>query len=196
MNSFVEKFYSIERAIAQEKGEFKLFALFELEGEVRRRWDVVISSEGLPENDMEALRFVINKIRVVLEPEEFMQLSKVVLLDVNEPFVKELQKFLDAHHNPKFFSQVNIQGVEIDKGYIITSPLSPSEEPSEILTQALQWVRKAAERGDSEAQNTLGLMYLKGECVKKDLSLAEKWFRQAAALGYAPAQERLNVLAH
>jgi len=47
-----------------------------------------------------------------------MQLSKVVLLDVNEPFVKELQKFLEAHHNPKFFSQVDIQGVEIDKVFL------------------------------------------------------------------------------
>ncbi|MEN8215646.1 MAG: tetratricopeptide repeat protein [Pseudomonadota bacterium] len=194
--TLLKKYSAIAQSIAQEKGPFKLFALFELEDYLPWEWDIVLSAEWLPGNKVESLRFIFDKIRVVLNQEEFIKISKVVLLDINEPFVKELQKFLEAHHNPKFFSHVDIQGVEIDKGYVITSPLIPSEESSEILTQALQWVRQAAERGDSEAQNTLGLMYLKGEGVKKDLSLAEKWFRQAAALGYAPAQDKLKVLSH
>lgn len=193
--TLLEKYFAIAQSIAQEKGEFKLFALFELE-DVACEWDVVLSAEWLPGDKVKSLRFIFDKIRAVLNDAEFINISRVILLDVNEPFVKELQKFLEAHHNPKFFSHVDIQGVEIDKGYIITSPVIPSEEPLEILTQALQWVHRAADRGDTEAQNTLGLMYLKGEGVKKDLSLAEQWFRQAAALGYAQAQDNLKVLYH
>jgi hypothetical protein len=127
MNSFVEKFYSIERAIAQEKGEFKLFALFELEGEVRRRWDVVISSEGLPENDMEALRFVINKIRVVLEQEEFMQLSKVVL-SMN-PLSKNFKSFLRHIIIPNFFHMLTYRVWKLTKAILLLHRFSLLKSP-------------------------------------------------------------------
>jgi len=63
-----------------------------------------------------------------------------------------------------------------------------------LLTQASKWIRKAASQGDNEAQNTLGLMYLKGEGVKKNVGLAKKWFAKVAALGHPSAQQNLEAL--
>jgi hypothetical protein len=116
MDTFIQKFLFIENTIAQEKGPLDLFALFEIV-EIPSRWEVVISAERLPENDIKALGYVTNKIRAVLTQKEMMKISAVILLTANEPFIGELQKFLKTNDNT--FSEANIQGVEIKKGYII-----------------------------------------------------------------------------
>jgi len=194
MNSFIEKFPAIERSLAQEKGEFKLFALLERDM-VFDRWDVVMAAKGIPDNDISVLEEIIHKIHAVLTHEEKIRMSAVILLDVNDHFVKEVEKFLVEHDNPTSFSNAEINGIEISRGYIITSPIPKTEKNSSaLLATALPWIRNAANQGDSEAQNTLGLMYLTGEGVKKNVSVAKKWFKKAAALGHTQAQHQLEVL--
>ena len=46
--------------------------------------------------------------------------------------------------------------------------------------EALKWLRKSAEQGNADAQNSLGQMYEDGESVIQNYSLAAKWFRKAA----------------
>ncbi|MDM8562818.1 tetratricopeptide repeat protein [Candidatus Marithioploca araucensis] len=199
MNSFFEKFSSIEQTLVQEKGPFKLFALLE-RATAFDDWDVIMASKGLPDNDMSVLKEVIEKIHAVLTREEKMKMNAVILLDVNDHFVKEVQNFLAEHDNPTEFSNAEINGLEISRGYIITSPIPQTEQVSSLsktlLTQASKWIRKAATQGDSDAQNTLGLMYLKGEGVKKNLNIAKKWFKKAATLGHAQARQNLRALSH
>jgi hypothetical protein len=197
MNEFVKKFSLIKQALVQEKGPFKLFALLE-RAIVFDTWDVIMASKGLPDHDMSVLKYVVEKIQGVLTTDEMIKIGAVILLDVNDHFVKEVQKFLAEHHNPTEFSNAEINGLEISRGYIITSPI-PQTEPissssKELLTQAAKWIRKAATAGDREAQHMLGLMYLKGEGVKQNLNLAKKWFKKAATLGHAQAQQHLEAL--
>ena len=45
-----------------------------------------------------------------------------------------------------------------------------------------------AEKGDAEAQNSLGVMYFSGEGVPEDVKEAVKWYSNAAEQGYALAQ--------
>ncbi len=197
MNDLIEKFCSIEQTLVQEKGPFKLFALLE-RATAFDDWDVIMASKGLPDNDMSVLQEVIDKIHAVLTREEKMKMNAVILLDVNDHFVKEVQKFLVEHQNPTEFSNAEINGLEISRGYIITSPILQTEAISatskELLAQAAKWIRKAATAGDSEAQNTLGVMYLKGEGVKKNMNLAKRWFKKAATLGHVQAQQNLQAL--
>ena len=49
------------------------------------------------------------------------------------------------------------------------------------FTDAAQWFRKAAERGDVVAQEKLGFAYLLGEGVPQDYLEAHKWLNLAAA---------------
>jgi hypothetical protein len=126
MSPFIKKFFPIARTIAQEKGDFKLFALFERE-DLQGIWDVVLAADWLPGEEMKSLRYVFGKIRAVLDKKEFLKVSKVVLLDVNEPFVKELEDFLDDFHNPRVFINAVINGMSFKTGYIIVSPVSYSE---------------------------------------------------------------------
>jgi len=61
-------------------------------------------------------------------------------------------------------------------------------------SQAVEWYRKAAEQGNADAQNYLGVMYEKGQGVNQDYSQAVEWFRKAAEQGYASAQCNLGVM--
>lgn len=53
--------------------------------------------------------------------------------------------------------------------------------------------RTAAEQGDAEAQNNLGIMYTLGDGVEQDFGQAAECFRRAAEQGYAEAQNNLGV---
>jgi uncharacterized protein len=55
--------------------------------------------------------------------------------------------------------------------------------------QAVNWYRKAAEQGDTDAQLMLGLMYVAGDAVQ-----ATNWFRKAAEQGLSKAQFNLGVM--
>jgi len=53
--------------------------------------------------------------------------------------------------------------------------------------------QKAAEQGDAQAQNNLGVYYYSGKGVTKDYKEAVKWYQKAAEQGLANAQINLGV---
>jgi TPR repeat protein len=55
-------------------------------------------------------------------------------------------------------------------------------------TEAVRWLRLAADQGDAEAQSNLGNMYLKGTGIKQSVAEAMRWYRRAADQGLAVAQ--------
>lgn len=61
-------------------------------------------------------------------------------------------------------------------------------------TEAVQWFRKAAEKGDAAGEYSLGEMYLTGRGVDTDLAEAATWMRRAAEHGDARGQSNLAVL--
>ena len=54
--------------------------------------------------------------------------------------------------------------------------------------------RKAAERGNAEAQYMLGLCYGTGKGVEVDQAEAKKWYRKASEQGFVPAKQLLSEL--
>jgi TPR repeat protein len=61
-------------------------------------------------------------------------------------------------------------------------------------TEALKWIRKAAEHGEPHAQSNLGVMYEKGLGVSKDDAEAARWMRKAADQGSAEGQFALGSM--
>jgi TPR repeat protein len=61
-------------------------------------------------------------------------------------------------------------------------------------SEAMNWLRKAADRGAPDAQFNLGGMYVMGRGVAKNDAEAVAWFRKAAEQGFAPALEALRRL--
>jgi TPR repeat protein len=55
-------------------------------------------------------------------------------------------------------------------------------------------IRKAAEQGNADAQNELGLLYSEGRGVDQSFVQAKQWFEKAAEQGHAGAQVNLGTL--
>jgi|GEM_PF-5101628 len=62
------------------------------------------------------------------------------------------------------------------------------------MDESIAGLRKAAERGNAEAQRALGSMYMNGRGVARDDELAVVWLRQAAEQGTIPAQYYLGLM--
>lgn len=60
--------------------------------------------------------------------------------------------------------------------------------------QAIEWYRKAAEQGFSDAQFNLGVMYDYGAGIAEDPVQAVVWYRKAAEQGLADAQYTLGAM--
>ena len=60
--------------------------------------------------------------------------------------------------------------------------------------QIIEDMTVLAEKGNAEAQYTLGLVYDKGESVPEDDAEAVRWYRRAAEQGYAEAQNSLGEI--
>jgi TPR repeat protein len=58
----------------------------------------------------------------------------------------------------------------------------------------VEWYRKKAEQGNTEAQFTLGWMYEHGIDIPQDIRKAVEWYRPAAAQGNKSAQNALDRL--
>jgi hypothetical protein len=61
-------------------------------------------------------------------------------------------------------------------------------------TQAVSWLRKAADQGDAAAQFVLGVMYDNGHGVPQDYTQAVSWSRKAADQGHADAMFNLGAM--
>ena len=59
---------------------------------------------------------------------------------------------------------------------------------------ALRELRPLAERGNADAQYSLGVMYYEGHGVPQDHAEEVRWYRKAANQGYAEAQYDLGVM--
>ena len=54
---------------------------------------------------------------------------------------------------------------------------------------AFKWLETAAKQGHPRAQNNVGVMYYKGEGVKKDLLLAQMWYMISSSKGMSEAKK-------
>ncbi len=68
---------------------------------------------------------------------------------------------------------------------------------SKSNAEAVEWIRRASERGDPEAQFRYGLLFDKGDLgVKQNYSEAFKWFHQSAEQGNQFGQLGLGLMYH
>ena len=60
--------------------------------------------------------------------------------------------------------------------------------------EVVRMITEAAEQGNAEAQDHLGVMYYNGHGVPQSDALAVEWYRKAADQGYAKAQCTLGAM--
>ncbi len=72
-------------------------------------------------------------------------------------------------------------------------PRKPSTSQKPVPTR-LRSLTKRAEKGDGEAQYTLGLMMVIGDGTEKDLKKGIEWMEQAARSGYQLSAHVLSII--
>ena len=65
---------------------------------------------------------------------------------------------------------------------------------SQSYTEAVKWLRLAAEQGHADAQFYLGVCYYYDYGVAKNRATAIRWYKKAAAQGNSTAQDNLRKL--
>ncbi len=90
MIELIDKIKSLIQVLEKENAPLSLCALF-LREEPLERWDVVVSAPWLSSQEMQSYRTVSSKLQDSLSDSELVQVSRVVILDQNDPVVSYLQ---------------------------------------------------------------------------------------------------------
>jgi len=120
MKQVVEKLVSLENEVSREKGKLSLFALF-LREDMEDRWDLVVSAPWLEGNKKETLSYLADKIKLCLDPEELLSLSRIVFIDADNPALDTVHRAIQVEHGTAEVTNSDFFGLHIKHAYIITS---------------------------------------------------------------------------
>jgi hypothetical protein len=119
MNELFEKVAQIERQIAEAKGPFTLFALFERDN-LPTRFELVFAAPWVDDKG-KALREFVAVLKEHLSLEQMISLSRVIILDPCDEPVRSFTSAFDVEHGRLEVREENIFGLPIGQGLIITS---------------------------------------------------------------------------
>jgi len=120
MRTVAEKLLNLERQVTAEKGPFSLFALF-LREDAQDKWDLVVSAGWLEKNKEEGLSYLADSLRSILPSDDLVSLSKIVVVDQDDPALAAVHRALKAEHSVVEVKNCTFFGLEIKHAFIITS---------------------------------------------------------------------------
>lgn len=120
MRDQIDKFISIEKEIAKERGSFSLFALF-LREDAQNKWDVIVSAPWFTSDKKGILNYIGEKIRTYLKPQELLLLSRIILIEPTDDSIKAIHSAFRIEHGRVELANCNLFGLQIKQAYIITS---------------------------------------------------------------------------
>lgn len=126
MTELVKKFRKIESLLSEEKGEFNLFALFLRDGSANK-WDLLVSADWIEGNKPESLQIINEKIQEYLEKKELLKLSRIVLIDEDNPALETFYRTISVEHGNKEIKEGNFFGLQIKHAFVITSRRKAAE---------------------------------------------------------------------
>ncbi|MBM4295414.1 MAG: hypothetical protein FJ126_11025 [Deltaproteobacteria bacterium] len=120
-----EKLESLEKEIAAERGDFSVFGLF-LREDAEDRWDLVVAAPWLNTEGMEDLNYITNKLKSCLKGNELVSISRIVLLDLNNPIIQNINQIAVPRGGSLELTHPQLYGLPFKSAYII---ISKSKKP-------------------------------------------------------------------
>lgn len=120
MKKLAEKLRNIEIELSKENGDFELFALF-LREDAPDKWDLIISSDWARKDKKSALNTIVAKIQKILNAEEIVKLSRIIILNKDDAALNALHGAMHVEHSVAEISDSNFFGLAIKHAYLITS---------------------------------------------------------------------------
>ena len=116
----VEKLMRLERQLSDEFGPFRLFGLF-LREDANEKWDLVVAADWLKTQGGDAIDLLSERLKVLFSRAELMMVSRIVSLSATDRFLSAVTGAIQVVHGLREVSQVSFAGVDVDRGYVITS---------------------------------------------------------------------------
>ena len=126
-----EKFRIAEERVAEERGSFSLFGLFETE-EMPGKWDLVASAPWL-ETGYNGIKGLIDALRVHYKADGWQAVSVVVPLTPDSDFVQAITRKYHIEHEVEEIGNTYVNGVYISHAFLITS--NPSPAPARAIAE-------------------------------------------------------------
>jgi hypothetical protein len=119
---FIDKLKMVEKVIAEEKGDFILFAIVQREDGIGL-WDLLLSASWFGVKETETLDFIVGKIKEVLTSDEMMLLSRIVLFPQNDPRVQQILQLVPRpiYHENVSLSSLTLSSMPVSHAHIITA---------------------------------------------------------------------------
>jgi len=117
-----EKLALLEQEVSAEKGEFSLFGLFLREdAQDEDKWDLLVAAFWLDVDKKEGLAYLAKEIQKRLEPDELLSISRIVVLEKDNPILEAIHKAVNVKHGKVEVKNSNFNGVQITQACISTS---------------------------------------------------------------------------
>jgi hypothetical protein len=129
MKEIVKKLVQAEQEMAGEKGRFLVFALF-LREDAPDLWDVVVAAPWVARNKSKSLKYISSKLGEVLEPNEVTKLSRIVIIEPDNPSLAVLRQAIHVEHGTAEIKDSNFFGLQIKHAYLITSRREQEPAPN------------------------------------------------------------------
>jgi len=126
MEEIIKHLIEVEKKIAKEKGDFKLFGLF-LKEDAEGKWDLVVSASWAQENGRKSLAYIIREIQGKLKKEDLLKFSSVQVLEPEHPFVKVVNRAISTKHSSIELKHCYFNNILIKHSFIITSQKKEQE---------------------------------------------------------------------
>ena len=120
MRELVRHFIEIEKSIAQERGAFTFFALFQRNA-FPGWWDLVVAAPWIESERIEVHRYFADRLKAELSEQEFLQLARIAPIVPDNAYLPDLQEAFQVEHGSVEVWNREFFGVEIRHAYIITS---------------------------------------------------------------------------
>ena len=120
MNEIADRFASLEAKLAETRGSFAFFALF-LPEDSPDLWDLLVAAPWLGPNKQEAVEYLVNEIKSHLGPQELLNLSRIVVVDPDNPALQAVTKAIPVEHGRVEVRERTFFGLSIRQGFIIAS---------------------------------------------------------------------------
>ncbi len=125
VTDLTEKFAELESRIAEEKGDFALFALFMRE-DSPDRWDLIVSAPWTGDDKQSAVNYFVSQIKSSLGEQGLTNLSRIVVVDPQDAAVQALNRAIQIEHGRVEVKDSDFFGLAVKHAYIITSKRSPA----------------------------------------------------------------------
>jgi hypothetical protein len=119
----LDKLRVLEQDISREMGEFRLFGLF-LREDAHDKWDIVVAAHWFARLGTDPIEFISERLKSAIGRAGLMMISRIVPLREQDLFLEEVNDAVQVRHGLKEISDVDLAGVPISRGFVLTSTAS------------------------------------------------------------------------